>query len=145
MVKRNLLLVWLLTSLTQGLYTLFWYVKTKREMTNLGESIRPAWMLIIPVVNWYWLWNYSQAVSKIINQKLRPITVYKILISIPILSNILITGVLLAKRGIISTTLDESKIQLVFAILLQLQATAITVIQAYFNQTVDQNLLSQTL
>tara|TARA_B100001105_G_scaffold253971_1_gene248694 strand:- start:847 stop:1281 length:435 start_codon:yes stop_codon:yes gene_type:complete len=144
MVKRNLFLVWLLTSLTQGLYTLFWYVKTKREMTNLGESIRPAWMLIIPVVNWYWLWNYSQAVSKVINQKLRPITVYKILISIPILSNILITGVLLAKRGIISTTLDESKIQLVFAILLQLQATAITVIQAYFNQTVDQNIVSES-
>ena len=143
MVKRNLLLVWLLTSLTQGLYTLFWYVKTKREMTNLGESIRPAWMLIIPVVNWYWLWNYSQAVSKVINQKLRPITIYKILISIPILSNILITGVLLAKRGIISTTLDESRIQLVFAILLQLQATAITVIQAYFNQTVDQNIVSE--
>ena len=144
MVKRNLFLVWLLTSLTQGLYTLFWYVKTKREMTNLGESIRPAWMLIIPVVNWYWLWNYSQAVSKVINQKLRPITVYKILISIPILSNILITGVLLAKRGIISTTLDESRIQLVFAILLQLQATAITVIQAYFNQTVDQNIVSES-
>ena len=143
MVKRNLFLVWLLTSLTQGLYTLFWYVKTKREMTNLGESIRPAWMLIIPVVNWYWLWNYSQAVSKVINQKLRPITVYKILISIPILSNILIIGVLLAKRGIISTTLDESRIQLVFAILLQLQATAITVIQAYFNQTVDQNIVSE--
>ncbi len=143
MVKRNLLLVWLLTSLTQGLYTLFWYVKTKREMTNLGENIRPAWMLIIPVVNWYWLWNYSQAVSKVINQKLRPITVYKILISIPILSNILITGVILAKRGIISTTLDESRIQLVFAILLQLQATAITVIQAYFNQTVDQNIVSE--
>jgi len=144
MVKRNLFLVWLLTSLTQGLYTLFWYVKTKREMTNLGESIRPAWMLIIPVVNWYWLWNYSQAVSKVINQKLRPITIYKILISIPILSNILIIGVLLAKRGIISTTLDESKIQLVFAILLQLQATAITVIQAYFNQTVDQNIVSES-
>ena len=144
MVKRNLFLVWLLTSLTQGLYTLFWYVKTKREMTNLGESIRPAWMLIIPVVNWYWLWNYSQAVSKVINQKLRPITVYKILISIPILSNILITGVILAKRGIISTTLDESRIQLVFAILLQLQATAITVIQAYFNQTVDQNIVSES-
>ena len=144
MVKRNLLLVWLLTSLTQGLYTLFWYVKTKREMTDLGENIRPAWMLIIPVVNWYWLWNYSQAVSKVINQKLRPITVYKILISIPILSNILITGVILAKRGIISTTLDESRIQLVFAILLQLQATAITVIQAYFNQTVDQNIVSES-
>ena len=144
MVKRNLLLVWLLTSLTQGLYTLFWYVKTKREMTNLGENIRPAWMLIIPVVNWYWLWNYSQAVSKVINQKLRPITVYKILISIPILSNILITGVILAKRGIISTTMDESRIQLVFAILLQLQATAITVIQAYFNQTVDQNIVSES-
>ena len=139
MVKRNLLLVWLLTSLTQGLYTLFWYVKTKREMTNLGESIRPAWMLIIPVVNWYWLWNYSQAVSKVINQKLRPITVYKILISIPILSNILLTGVLLAKSGIISTTLDQSRVQVVFTILLQLQAVAITIIQAYFNQTVDQN------
>ncbi|HIC01057.1 TPA: hypothetical protein EYO63_15335 [Candidatus Poribacteria bacterium] len=144
MTKRNLLLVWLFTCLTQGLYTLFWYVKTKREMTMQGQNILPAWMLIIPFANWYWLWNYSQAVSKVINQKLRPITVYKILISIPILSNILLTGVLLAKAGIISTTLDQSRVQVVFTILLQLQAVAITIIQAYFNQTVDQNTVSES-
>jgi hypothetical protein len=144
MTKRNLLLVWLFTCLTQGLYTLFWYVKTKREMTMQGQNILPAWMLIIPLANWYWLWNYSQAVSKVINQKLRPITVYKILISIPILSNILLTGVLLAKAGIISTTLDQSRVQVVFTILLQLQAVAITIIQAYFNQTVDQNTVSES-
>jgi len=109
-----------------------------------GQNILPAWMLIIPLANWYWLWNYSQAVSKVINQKLRPITVYKILISIPILSNILLTGVLLAKAGIISTTLDQSRVQVVFTILLQLQAVAITIIQAYFNQTVDQNTVSES-
>jgi len=144
MTKRNLLLVWLFACLTQGLYTLFWYVKTKREMTMQGQNILPAWMLVIPLANWYWLWNYSQAVSKVINQKLRPITVYKILISIPILSNILLTGVLLAKAGIISTTLDQSRVQVVFTILLQLQAVAITIIQAYFNQTVDQNTVSES-
>ena len=143
MIKRNLFLVWLLAYVTQGLYTLFWYVKTKQEMTNLGENIRPAWMLIIPVVNWYWLWGYSQAASKVINHKLQPITVYKILISIPILTNILVTGVLLAQSGIISTTPDPSRVKLVFTILTSLQATAVTIIQAHFNQTIDQNTISE--
>ena len=143
MIKRNLFLVWLLAYVTQGLYTLFWYVKTKQEMTNLGENIRPAWMLIIPVVNWYWLWGYSQAASKVINHKLQPITVYKILISIPILTNILVTGVLLAQSGIISTTPDPSRVKLVFTILTSLQATAVTIIQAHFNQTTDQNTISE--
>ena len=143
MIKRNLFLVWLLAYVTQGLYTLFWYVKTKQEMTNLGENIRPAWMLIIPIVNWYWLWGYSQAASKVINHKLQPITVYKILISIPILTNILVTGVLLAQSGIISTTPDPSRVKLVFTILTSLQATAVTIIQAHFNQTIDQNTISE--
>ena len=143
MIKRNLFLVWLLAYVTQGLYTLFWYVKTKQEMTNLGENIRPAWMLIIPIVNWYWLWGYSQAASKVINHKLQPITVYKILISIPILTNILVTGVLLARSGIISTTPDPSRVKLVFTILTSLQATAVTIIQAHFNQTIDQNTISE--
>ena len=143
MIKRNLFLVWLLAYVTQGLYTLFWYVKTKQEMTNLGENIRPAWMLIIPIVNWYWLWGYSQAASKVINHKLQPITVYKILISIPILTNILVTGVLLARSGIISTTPDPSRVKLVFTILTSLQATAVTIIQAHFNQTIDKNTISE--
>ena len=143
MIKRNLFLVWLLAYVTQGLYTLFWYVKTKQEMTNLGENIRPAWMLIIPIVNWYWLWGYSQAASKVINQKLQPMTIYKILISIPILTNILVTGVLLAQSGIISTTPDPSRVKLVFTILTSLQATAVTIIQAHFNQTIDQNTISE--
>lgn len=110
--------------------------------------MHPTWMLIagmiVPVIHWYWLWNYSQAVSKIINQKLRAITVYKILISIPILLHILVTGVVLAREGIISTTLDESKVRLVIIILLQLQATAVTIIQAYFNQTANQNMVPES-
>jgi hypothetical protein len=51
--------------ITFGIYGLVWLVKTKNEMNSLGAKIPTAWLLIIPLVNIYWLWTYAQGVEQV--------------------------------------------------------------------------------
>ncbi|MFP4567489.1 MAG: DUF4234 domain-containing protein [Candidatus Woesearchaeota archaeon] len=66
--KRNILLVYLYTFITFGIYGIYWYVSTKTEMNGLGANIPTAWLLIIPFVNIYWLYKYSEAFSKFVKK-----------------------------------------------------------------------------
>ncbi len=70
MKKRNPIAVAVFTVITVYIYGIVWYVKTKREMTNLGARIPTAWLIIVPFVNIWWLWKYSEGVDKVINGKL---------------------------------------------------------------------------
>ncbi len=56
MQQRSPFLVFLLSLITFGIYGIVWYVKTKNEMNARGAQIPTAWLLIIPIVNIYWLW-----------------------------------------------------------------------------------------
>ena len=67
MKKRNAFAVFILPFVTFGIYGIVWYVKTKAEMNSKGADIPTAWLLIIPFVNLYWLWKYSQGVEKVTN------------------------------------------------------------------------------
>lgn len=69
MKKRNPLAVVLLTIITFGIYGIVWEVKTKLEMNKLGAEIPTAWLIIIPIVNIWWLWKYSEGVEKVTNGK----------------------------------------------------------------------------
>lgn len=53
----------LLSLITFGIYGLVWFVKTKGEMNQSGESTPTAWLLIVPFVNFYWLWKYAVGVE----------------------------------------------------------------------------------
>ena len=64
MRKRNPFVVLLLTFITFGIYGLVWEVKTKNDMNKLGADIPTAWLLIVPLVNLWWLWKYSEGVEK---------------------------------------------------------------------------------
>ena len=68
MQHRNPFLVFFLPLITFGIYGLVWYVKTKREMNAKGAQIPTAWLIIIPIVNIYWLWKYSQGVEVVTNK-----------------------------------------------------------------------------
>jgi len=70
MKKRNPIAVAIFTVITVGIYGIVWYVITKREMTNLGASIPTAWLIIVPFVNIWWLWKYSEGVDKVTSGKL---------------------------------------------------------------------------
>ena len=67
MKQRSPLAVIGLTIITFGIYGIVWQVKTKNEMNSLGAEIPTAWLLIVPIVQYYWLWKYCAGVEKVTN------------------------------------------------------------------------------
>lgn len=66
MKHRSPLAVFLLTILTCGIYSWYWFVKTKDEMNKMGEKIPTTWIWLIPLVGgFWWLWKYAEAVERV--------------------------------------------------------------------------------
>lgn len=65
MQRRDPLMVFFLSLITFGIYALWWYVKTKTEMNSRGAQIPTAWLIIVPIVNWYWLWKFCEGVETV--------------------------------------------------------------------------------
>ena len=61
--KRDIVVVYLLSIITFGIYSIYWEVKTKEEINSLGADIPTAWLLIIPIANIYWLYKYAEGFS----------------------------------------------------------------------------------
>jgi hypothetical protein len=76
MTNRSPVLVIILSLITCGFYYIYWLVNTKGEMNKLGAEIPTAWLLIIPFVNIYWLWRWSQGVEKITKGALTAVPVF---------------------------------------------------------------------
>ncbi len=71
MKHRNVIAVALLLPIiTFGIYSLYWMVSTKLELNRRGSNIPTAWILIIPIVNIWWMWKYSEAVEEQFGNKL---------------------------------------------------------------------------
>lgn len=66
--KRDIVVVYLLTIITLGIYGIYWEVKTKEEINSLGGDIPTAWLLIVPIANIYWLYKYAEAYSKLVKK-----------------------------------------------------------------------------
>lgn len=69
MKQRSVVAVILLSMVTFGLYHLYWFIKTKDEMVSLGAEIPTGWLLIIPIVNIYWIWKWSEGVEHVTGGK----------------------------------------------------------------------------
>ena len=50
-------------------YMLYWYISTASEMRANGASLPTSWLLIVPLVNIWWVYQYSQSVEKVTNGK----------------------------------------------------------------------------
>ncbi len=70
---RNIVLVYVLTIITLGLYFLYWLVSTKNEINALGADIPTAWLLIIPIANLYWIFRYCEGFSNYVRKDDSPI------------------------------------------------------------------------
>ncbi len=68
MQHRNPIMVILLSIITFGIYSLVWFVTTKNQMNAKGAQIPTAWLLIIPVVDYWWLWKFCQGVELVTNK-----------------------------------------------------------------------------
>jgi len=66
--SRNPILVIVLSLITFGIYALYWWWQTKNEMNGLGAQIPTAILIIIPIVNLYWLWKYCEAYGKYVKR-----------------------------------------------------------------------------
>jgi hypothetical protein len=66
----------LLTIVTFGIYYLYWLVSTTREMRAKGADIPNAILIIIPVINIWWMWEYSKGVEHVTNEKLSAILTF---------------------------------------------------------------------
>lgn len=63
MKKRNPFLVFFLPLITFGIYSIVWWVMTKSEMNTKGAEIPTAWLIIVPIVNWWWMWKFCEGVE----------------------------------------------------------------------------------
>jgi predicted transporter len=63
--KRSLIKIYLLGIITLGIYFIYWLVKTKNELNELGAKIPTAWLIIIPIANIYWLYKYAEGFAKV--------------------------------------------------------------------------------
>lgn len=79
MQKRSPIAVVLLSLVTFGIYAIYWQVKTKGEMNALGAEIPTAWLIIVPLVNIWWLWKYSEGVEKVTGGKLSGVLAFILL------------------------------------------------------------------
>ncbi len=68
MQHRDPIMVILLSIITLGIYSLFWYVTTKNEMNAKGAQIPTAWLIIIPFVNIWWYWKFCEGVEVVTNK-----------------------------------------------------------------------------
>jgi hypothetical protein len=58
--QKNVFLVYLFMVITFGIYSLVWYVKSKRDMNALGAQIPTSWLMVIPVVGIFWFYKYCE-------------------------------------------------------------------------------------
>jgi hypothetical protein len=69
MTKRSVVAVIVLSFVTFGLYSLYWFVKTKDEMVARGADVPTGWLLIVPIANIFWQWKWSQGVEHVTRGK----------------------------------------------------------------------------
>ena len=70
MRHRDPIRVFFLSLITLGIYCLVWYVKTKNEMNTRGAKIPTAWLIIIPLINYFWLWKFCEGVEMVTNKEM---------------------------------------------------------------------------
>ncbi len=80
MKQRSPVAVILLPFVTFGIYSIYWLVSTKIEMTKLGAKIPTAWLIIVPLANIWWYWKYSEGVDSITNSKISNVMAFILLL-----------------------------------------------------------------
>jgi hypothetical protein len=79
MKHRSPVAVLLLPFITLGIYSLYWQVSTKIELNTAGAKIPTAWLIIIPFVNIWWLYKYSQGVDEVTAGKTSTVVAFLLL------------------------------------------------------------------
>lgn len=79
MQQRGLAMVFILTIVTLGIYSIYWFAKTRGEMNAKGADVPTTWLIIIPIVSIYYLYKYSMGVEKVTGAKMNGVVAFIIL------------------------------------------------------------------
>lgn len=90
MKQRSPVAVILLPFVTFGIYSIYWLVSTKIEMTKLGAKIPTAWLIIVPLANIWWYWKYSEGVDSITNSKISNVIAFILLLLLGVIGQAII-------------------------------------------------------
>jgi hypothetical protein len=87
MTRRSIISLLLLTFVTFGIYGLVWFVQTKNEMKSqgAGADIPTAWLLILPMVNIYWMWKYAGGVEQVTGGKTTQVIAFILLFALGVI------------------------------------------------------------
>ncbi len=78
MKKQNPIAVFLLSLITFGIYSIFWLARTRGEMVRKGADIPTTWLIIVPLVQLWYFWKWSEGVN-FVTKKLDAILVFILL------------------------------------------------------------------
>ncbi|HNS96364.1 MAG TPA: DUF4234 domain-containing protein [Polyangiaceae bacterium] len=67
MQQRSPVTIVLLGFVTCGIYHLIWMHQVGEEMRARGAEVPPTWHIIIPILNFLWMWKWAQAAEKVTN------------------------------------------------------------------------------
>lgn len=76
---RNPLAAVFLTIITFGLYKIYWLAVTRGQLKAAGADIPTTWLIIVPLVNIWWLWKFSVGYEKVSKRQLSAPIVFIIL------------------------------------------------------------------
>jgi uncharacterized membrane protein len=59
--------IWLLTIATLGLYYVYWCAQSGKDINTAARAklVPSAWYLIVPGLNYYWVWQYATALESV--------------------------------------------------------------------------------
>ena len=89
--KRGLVEVVLLSLFTFGIYQIYWNVVTKRELNKAGGDIPNAFLMILPIINFYFWYMYACSYVKIVRKSTNEtdILVYFLVACLPLFRTII--------------------------------------------------------
>ena len=71
--RRNMVMQVLLYIVTLGIYGIYWFYVTAKEMIEYkkldGNPGLWTFLLFIPIANWYAIWKYSDTLEKVTDGK----------------------------------------------------------------------------
>jgi len=92
MTRRSPIVVLILAVITLGIYGLVWYVMTKREMNRLGAGVPTAWLIIIPLINFYWMWKFSEGVEHVTKGRMGAAVAFLVLFLLSVIGMAIVQG-----------------------------------------------------
>ena len=92
MTKRGPASVLLLTLVTFGIYSIFWYSGTRNEMVARGAKIPGIWFMLFPILSLIFVWKWCQGVEKVTNGSTSAVAALLLILFLSVIGMAIVQG-----------------------------------------------------